>query len=130
MESTIAVSRRAALRAPAVPWDAVAAWATSFGLVLYLALRGGGFDPVVRGQVGVLVWWIVLLMAVVGLVPRLSAWGWSAAGLLAALAGLTALGISGSLSHEQTVAEVGRLGAYLGVLVLALVLQGRAGARF
>src|SRR3954453_4170496 len=112
MESAVAVPRRVSLRLPAVGWDAVAAWTTSFGLVLYLALRGGGFDQIVRGQVGVLVWWVVLLFAVIGLVPRLSGWAWGASALIAGLAVVTALGIAGSLSHEQTVSELGRVVAY------------------
>ena len=121
--------RRVALRLPAVPWDAVTAWALAFALVLYLALRGGGFDAVVRDQVGILVWWAVLLVAVAGLLPRLTRAGWIVLGLLAAWAAWTALGIGSSESAERTLAEVGRLCAYTGVLALALTLQARAGSR-
>src|SRR3954469_21993157 len=110
MESSIAIPRGLIVRVPAVQWEVLAAWSESFGLVLYLALRGGGFDPIVRGQVGVLVWWVVLLFALIGLVPRLAPAAWGAAALLAGLAIVTALGISGSLSHESSVAELGRLG--------------------
>src|SRR5919108_3836629 len=41
-----------------------------FVLVLYLALKGGGYDEIVYGEVGVAVWWIVLLGAAVGGLPR------------------------------------------------------------
>src|SRR3954471_9473550 len=105
MESTIAIPRRLSLRVPNIAWDAFAAWVTSFGLVLYLSLRGGGFDAIVRGQVGVLVWWVVLLFAVIGLIPRLTGWAWAAMALLAGVAAVSALGISHALSHEQAVSE-------------------------
>src|SRR3954469_22997800 len=129
MESSIAIPRGLIVRVPAVQWEVLAAWAASFGLVLYLALRGGGFDSIVRGEVGVLVWWVVLLFAVIGLVPRLTPWAWGSAGALAGLAIVAALGIAGSASQEQTVSEVARVVSYLGVLLLAITLQGRAGAR-
>ncbi|MBI5103920.1 MAG: hypothetical protein HZB46_02825, partial [Solirubrobacterales bacterium] len=114
---------------PSLPGDAIAAWVLPFALVLYLGLRGGGFDLVVRSEAAVLVWWVVLLLAAAGLVPRLTRRGWVAFGLLAAWAGWTAIGIPASESAERTLAEAGRLSAYVGVLVLALVLQGRAGTR-
>ena len=40
-----------------------------FLLILYLALRGGGYDAVVRSEVGVAIWWIVVLGAIVGVLP-------------------------------------------------------------
>src|SRR4051794_31504436 len=45
-----------------------------FTLVLYLALRGGGYDPIVRGEFGFVIWCIVLLGAAAGLI---SAAGWT-----------------------------------------------------
>src|SRR4051812_48513939 len=122
MESALAIPKRLSLRVPAVQWDAFAAWAASFGLVLYLALRGGGFDSIVRGEVGVLVWWVVLLFAMIGLVPRLTPWAWGSVAALAGIAVVAALGIAGSASHEQTVSEVARVVTYLGVLLLAITL--------
>ncbi len=119
----------AARRLPSVPYDAITAWALSFALVLYLALRSGGFDAVVRDQVGILVWWAVLLVAVAGLTPRLTQKGWLALALLGAFAVWTALGIPDSESAERTLAETGRLSCYVGVLALALILQTRAGSR-
>jgi hypothetical protein len=127
--SSAAITRRVALRAPAAPWDAIAAWALAFALVFYLALRGGGYDVVVRDQVGILVWWVVLLIAVAGLLPRLTKAGWAALLVLAAWAAWTAIGIPGSESAERTLAEVGRLSTYVGVLLLALAMQLRAGSR-
>jgi len=131
--TTSAVSARhleaASPRLPRIPWDAVTAWALTFALILYLALRGGGFDPVVRDQVGILVWWLVLLTAVAGLAPRLTKQGWIAITLLGAFAAWTAIGIPASESAEKTLQETGRLAAYTGVLALALILQTRAGSR-
>ena len=40
-----------------------------FALVVYLALEGGGYDVVVRSEVGMAIWWIVLLGALVGVLP-------------------------------------------------------------
>src|SRR5919198_6380768 len=57
---------------------AFAGWLLPFALVLYLALKGGGYDPVVRGEVGIAIWWIVLLGAGVGVLPlaRVPRVGW------------------------------------------------------
>jgi hypothetical protein len=127
--SSAAATRALALRLPAVPWDAITAWSLSFATVFYLALRGGGYDVVVRDQVGILIWWVVLLVAVAGMVPRLTPVSWAGLAVLAAFCGWTALGIGSSESAERTLTEVGRLSAYVGVLALSLALQGRAGAR-
>ena len=65
---------------------AAAGYALPFLLVFYLALRGGGYDSIVRGEVGIAVWWVVLLGAAVGALPatRMSRSGWIMLGLLAA----------------------------------------------
>jgi O-antigen ligase len=109
---------------------AVSAWALGFALVTYLALRAGGYDTVVRSDVGIAIWWIVLVAALAGILPgRVGAAGWGPIGLLAAFATWTAIAGGWSENVEQTVIEVGRLAAYLGVLVLAIALQGRTAAR-
>jgi O-antigen ligase/polysaccharide polymerase Wzy-like membrane protein len=102
-----------------------------FGLVVYLALKGGGYDGIVYGEVGVAVWWIVLLGAAVGVLPRVrvTSVGWIGVALLGAFAAWTALGIGWSESAERSVAEVGRVAMYLGVFALALLAQGRDGLR-
>lgn len=109
---------------------ALSAWTLAFALVAWLALRDGGYDTVVRSEAGIAVWWAVLLLALAGLLPaRLGAAGWVAIGLLGAFAVWTGLAIGWSESAERSVLELGRLAAYLGVLVLAIALQGRAAAR-
>ncbi|HEX4466105.1 MAG TPA: O-antigen ligase family protein [Solirubrobacteraceae bacterium] len=109
---------------------AVAAWTLAFAVVAYLALSDGGYDTIVRSQVGVAVWWIVLLGALAGILPgRIGKAGWVAIGLLAAFALWTGLATGWSESAERSTIELGRVATYLGVLVLAIALQGRAGAR-
>jgi hypothetical protein len=103
----------------------LAGYALPFLLVFYLAMKGGGYDSIVRGEVGVAVWWVVLIGAAVGALPaaRITAAGWVMFGLLAAFAVWTTLGISWSDSAERSAAEAGRVAAYLGVFVLALTAQ-------
>ncbi|MGH2950597.1 MAG: hypothetical protein ACRDKX_00950, partial [Solirubrobacterales bacterium] len=75
-EPGVGLGSEAALSAP-VAWGrtlarhrpAIAGYALPFLLILYLALEGGGYDPIVRGEVGIAVWWIVLLGAVAGVLP-------------------------------------------------------------
>jgi len=109
---------------------AIAAWTLGFAIVAYLALSNGGYDTIVRSQVGIAVWWIVLLGALAGVLPaRIGAAGWVAIGLLAGFALWTGLAIGWSESAERSTIELGRVAAYLGVLVLALAIQGRTAAR-
>lgn len=102
-----------------------------FMLVLYLALKAGGYETVVYGEVGIAAWWLLLLGALVGVLPvaRITTAGWIALGLLTGFAIWTALGIGWSESAERSVTEVGRVASYLGVLALALAAQGREGLR-
>lgn len=110
--------------------SAFAAWTLAFSLVTYLALSNGGYDTIVRSQVGVAVWWIVLIGALSGILPaRFGRAGWAAVGLLGAFALWTGLATGWSESAERSTVELGRVATYLGVLVLALALQGRAAAR-
>jgi O-antigen ligase len=106
----------------------LAPWLLGFALVGYLAFDGGGYDPVVRGQVGIALWWIVLLGAATGVLGlRWGRLGWTAVGLLAGYTVLTAVALSWSESAERTVAELGRTTTHLAVLVLALsAVAGRS----
>ena len=116
-----------------LPFDpaALAAWLAPFAVILYLALQGGGYDLVLRNQVGIAVWWIVLVGALAGVLPaaRVSRPGWVGAALLAAFAGWTALSLGWTESHERTVAELSRVAGYLGLFVLALAALGRVAVR-
>ena len=116
------------------PWshaEAAVGCGLPFLLVVYLALSGGGYDPIVYGEVGVICWWAVLLGVLVGVLPllRIGRAAWVALGLLAALAVWTAIGISWSGSAERSVAELGRVAALLGVYAVAIAVRGRAAVR-
>ena len=102
-----------------------------FALVLYLALKGGGYDSVVRSEVGIAVWWILLLGAIVGVMPlrSLSRAAWTAIGIFAVFTIWSTAALGWTESDERTVIEVARTATYLGVLVLALATQGRDGVR-
>ena len=110
---------------------AIAGWLLPFMLILYLGLKGGGYDGIIRSEVGIAVWWIVLLGAAVGVLPvaRFGRAGWIGIGLIGGFALWTAIGVSWSASAERSVAEVGRIAMYAGVLVLTLAAQGREGLR-
>ena len=96
-----------------------------------MAVRGGGYDAIVRGEVGVVLWLVVLAGAAIGLLPAtaITRAGWIAIGALAAFAALTGLAALWSESAERTVGELARISAYLSVFVLALCAQGRDAAR-
>ena len=123
----LAQSRRLAGR---IDGGALGAWTLAFALVAYLALRGGGYDTVVRSEAGVAIWWIVLLGAATGVLPaRIRRAGLVTIALLAGFTAWTGLASSWSESAERSVVEFGRVAAYLGVLVLAIALQGKTAAR-
>lgn len=112
------------------PWQAetTVTWLIGFVPVSYLALSGGGFDLVTRSEVGILIWWALLLGAIVGVVPR-TRWtwaGWTAAALLTGFFAWTWIATGWTQSEERTLVEVARLATYLGVLVLGLCLVTRA----
>jgi hypothetical protein len=101
-------------------------WALCVGLVLYLGLDGGGYDLLVRSNAGVVVWWVVLVGAACGVLPaaRLTPPAWAAVASFGAFLVWSAIASGWSLSSESSLAEVSRLAAYLGVLVLALLSYG------
>jgi hypothetical protein len=107
--------------------DAVVAWLLGFAPAVYLALEGGGYDLVVRSEVGLLCWWLVVLGAIVGIVPRTRPGpaAWAVLGLFGALLLWTWLGADWSTSAERSLSEAGRVASYGGVLVLGLGLVHR-----
>jgi O-antigen ligase/polysaccharide polymerase Wzy-like membrane protein len=124
-------------RFPALPWarkiewDAVWVWALAFGLVTYLGLEGGGFDPLVHDRVGIAAWWVLLATVLAGALPRrrLGVLAWVALGLLAAFVAWTALSLAWTESVERTSADLARVAGYLGIFALALFSRGPRGAR-
>lgn len=100
---------------------AAGAWLLTFAPVLYLGLRGGGYDAVVRGEVGLAVWWLLAIGALAGLLP-VARPGRATLALLGAFALFTVwtgLGIAWADSAERGFAELARVAAYLGMLGLA-----------
>ncbi|HET6998399.1 MAG TPA: O-antigen ligase family protein [Solirubrobacterales bacterium] len=132
MEAAQSLARSAPLEyARRIDWGVVPAWLLGFGLIVYLGLKGGGYDPLVHDQVGIAVWWIVLAGALVGALPRqpLGIFAWSALGLFAAFTIWTALSLGWTESAEKTAADLARVATYLGVLLLALLARGPDAAR-
>jgi hypothetical protein len=101
---------------------AVATWLLSFGLIVYLGLKGGGYDPLVHDRVGIGIWWIALAGLLVGALPRRrpANLAWVALGLLAALVAWTALSLEWTESTSRTSADLARLAGYLGIFALAV----------
>lgn len=120
------------IRDSAIPdWGFLWAWLLGFGAVVYLGLSGGGFDPLVSNQVGIAIWWVLLLGVLVGALPvrRLGIAPLTALGLLAGLAVWTALSLLWTESSEKTAADVALVTTLLGAFALALLSRGRDGAR-
>lgn len=99
-------------------------WVLVGAIVLYLALDGGGYDLVVRNQVGVIVWWTIVVAALFGLVPsHVTRLAWVALALLAAFAVWTAIAVTWSHSSERSLAELSRVACYLGIFVVGIAVH-------
>ena len=104
---------------------AAAIWVLAGGLVLYLAVDGGGYDLIVRNQAGIVVWWVVIVGAAAGVLPagRFGRLAWAGLALFGAFAIWTALASTWSISSERSLQELSRVVCYLGVLVLGLAVH-------
>lgn len=111
--------------------QACSVWLLGFGLVAYLGLEGGGYEPIVRDQLGIAIWWGVLLGLAVGALPlnRLRYGSWIVLALLAAYVCWVALSCIWTDATHNTVEDLGRVVTYLGVFALALSIRGPKGAR-
>lgn len=114
-----------------VDWGAIATWALGFGLITYLGLEGGGYDPLVHDRVGIAIWWLLLAGVAVGALPRrrLPTLAWVALALLTVFVAWTALSLSWTESAERTSADIARVAGYLGAFSLALFVSGSQNAR-
>jgi O-Antigen ligase/Tetratricopeptide repeat len=105
---------------------AFAAWLVPAVAIVYLALNNGGYGVVERSEIGIAVWWLLLVGTLVGALPLAGATnaGRALLGVLAAFALWTALSMSWTESEERTAIELARLVTYLGVFAVALAIQG------
>jgi len=105
---------------------ALATWALGAAVVGYLLLQTGGYDPIVRDEVGVATWAIAICGIAAGAFPPPTSTRWGTALLVAfgAYALWTALSLDWSISREQSVNELARVCSYGGILVLGLCAVG------
>jgi hypothetical protein len=108
-----------------------AAWLLGFAPIVYLALSGGGYDIIARSEVGILLWWILLLGVFVGALPRarFGRAAWLVALLLGAFLAWTWIAVGWSQSAERSLAETARVATYLGFFVLGATLVNRSTLR-
>ena len=101
--------------------------------MLYMAFASGGYDLVGRSQVGILVWWAVLLGILIGVLPasRVTTAGRIVLALVGALFLWTAAGtLFWTESTERSVVELSRVATLFGVFFLLVLVQGRDGLRY
>jgi hypothetical protein len=102
-----------------------AIWLGSAALIVYLALKAGGYDPIPRDQVAILAAWALLVGVAVGALS-IELIGIPARVVLFVFVGLTvwtALSLSWTQSDERTMTELARTLSYLAVFALALAVQ-------
>jgi tetratricopeptide (TPR) repeat protein len=100
-------------------------WLLTFAIVLYLALNGGGYDSVVRNQVGIAVWWGVLVTALLGLLPvgRIGLMARVSVLLLGAFVVWTGVAASWSASIERSFEQLSLIACYLGFFVVGICIH-------
>src|SRR3954452_15835043 len=125
-----AVTTRASSRTALPAWDP--GRALSFfipaAVLVYISLKRGGYDVVVFSQVGVVVWWFLLVAAVSGALVtlRMGRAGWIGSALLATFVVWNAIAWSWSESWDRAAAETARVTTYAGVfLATALIVRRR-----
>ncbi|HNA24336.1 MAG TPA: O-antigen ligase family protein [Solirubrobacterales bacterium] len=109
----------------------IAVWLLGFGAVFYLSMQGGGYDLLVRNQVGIAIWWVAVVGVVVGALPvrRPNRLVLVALGLLLGFAIWTGLSLFWTESQERTANELSRMVVYVGIFALALLIRGTRGTR-
>lgn len=104
-------------------------WVLTLVLVLYLAFNSGGSAIATYAQVGIAVWWIVVVCAAWGLLPAIRPGGAARASILlfAGFTAWTALGITWSISRGRSFEDLALVSCYLGILVLAVQIHRERG---
>lgn len=126
MESVLARAGSPWWRSLAWPGrEALSVWALAGGLVLYLGIDGGGYDPIVHSQVGEIVWWLLLVGAAWGLLPAagVTRTGWVVIALFGGFVAWTALAATWSESSGRSLDALSLVAGYLGVLLLGIALH-------
>jgi hypothetical protein len=102
-----------------------AIWLGSVVVIVYLALRGAGYDAIPRDQVGIIVVWGLLVGVAVGAlsIERIGIPSRVVLFLFLGLVVWTALALGWTESAERTMTELARAVTYLGVFALALAVQ-------
>jgi hypothetical protein len=105
----------------------VAGFLAALGLTVLLALDGGGYDIVIRQEVGLVVWALIALGLAVGVLPRarLTPAAWTALAGFGALTALTLLSQTWTASGERSTQELARVLQYGGLVVLAYLTLNR-----
>jgi O-antigen ligase/polysaccharide polymerase Wzy-like membrane protein len=126
-ERSTASALKALERGPGRDWGGLATSVLAALLVVYLALENGGYEPIPRDQVGVAVWWLlVLAVGVEALpVPGRTRAALVTLGLLAGFAAWTGLSFIWTDSAERTANELARVVTYLGIFALGISLVTR-----
>ncbi len=129
--ATIQIGEIGAPRRPLPRVADIVCWLIPFALVVYLGMKRGGYEEPVRGQVGMLIWFVCAMGLLAYALPRqrINRWGWIGLGVLTLFAAWTALGISWSSSAGRSVTEAARVLTFVGVLLLALLIGGRGRLR-
>jgi O-Antigen ligase len=94
--------------------------------LVVVAVRGGSYDDVARGEAFFAVWWVLGLGVSFGVLPGAlpSRSAWLAVGSLVALAGWMALGATWSESVGRTLHEASRTLGFAGILLVVVATFG------
>jgi O-antigen ligase len=105
----------------------IAGFLVALALTLILAFDGGGYDLVIRQEIGLAIWAAIALGLAIGVFPRaqLTLAAWVALGGFGTLALFTLLAQSWTGSDERTTAELARVLQYGGVVALAYLALNR-----
>jgi O-antigen ligase len=133
----VIVRRRLRERALSTRWllrqrdlRAVVAGLLSLVLVAYLGIRGGGYDPVLNSQVGIVGWWILLLIALfASATSGITKTGRLMLGLLVAYSAWTAASLAWTQSSERTMGDVSLQLVYVALALLVFLVLARTSAR-